>query len=615
MESFYYSKNHYVINLTNVSVDSDNSKIKVRLILPMDTDISEELSLGDSLAVSTTLNRIPLVSKSEINFASYNNTVYSGYSQGDDLIIENREPNLLQKFKVSLKESLNRGLTNENADIAYSVIVGDKSELDMELTNTFSFAGISHILAVSGLHVGFLVAVITFLLNLCRVGRRNRFFITSAILILYCLLCGFTASVLRASFMIFVLLLAGVLGEEYDGINALGFAGIMILLIFPLQIFSVGFQLSFMCVFMIMTLADKLSRFLVDHHINSAIASAISISLCVTLGSAIILASTLHEISLISIVANLFVIPMFSFAYPLLFVFGVVGVVLPFVSFLLAIPGIVLHAIKFLADYFASLNFAHFRIFNLGALVLFSFILLAIFIKYFMVDKRVKIPVCIVLSLVCVVSAICGAAQKSYNQFALHTNYQYNTNSGLITTDDGKKILVGLDKYGGLEFLTDLKICSLDLWIMPEFEVNKEGEYLEFLDDIDVGKLIIPTNIKYTDRISEKLSNYTEVICVDSYSAGVDFSFIKTDKDVVCGTLIKVNQNTLLFTNGVTKEKLYNIGKNLKDDVDYIITNKSKYDFYEYGIVYDKIIHSNNLNFSTNRAISLKNTSHYVVSL
>ena len=558
--------------------------------------------------------RLNLLQTDKIEVAKLSNgTMYSAYAMSSSVVVISDSQGLLEGLRSSLRDTLHDGLTNENANIAYSVLVGDKKELDNSVKDTFSYAGISHILAVSGLHVGFLVLVITFILNLCRVGRRSRFLITSLLLLGYCTLCGFSASVLRASFMTIVLLLSGVVGKEYDGLNSLGLAGIVVLLISPIDLFSLGFQLSFMCVFMIITLADKLGKWLINCNFPDEIAMAISISVCTTIGSSVILANSLYEISLISVISNLIVIPLFSLAYPLLFVFSIIAMIVPIFDILLILPEIILHFIKFVASIFAGFEFAHFRVFNLGWMLVLLFITVSFIVKFFMGRKSTKTIICGVLSILCIICVIIGSIPAKFEKFTLYTNYQYLSNSAVITTGSNKKILVGIDKYSTQNLLTELKINKIDLLVLPDFQINRMDNYLDFLKTIEVKKILIPTNSLFLDAVFEELKSFSEVEIGDSYNCEVVVNFVKSD-DVVCGTELDINSKKLLFTNGITKLKLNKIGE-LDDAYDYVVTNESKYDFKEFGIEYGTIICSNDLNFESNSLISLKNKSLYVLEL
>ena len=613
VSSHYHKDNYYFVTLKNVSINGDRVDSKLNLYITLTSPMSESLTLGDRIAVVADISFKPLVTD-KINMGHYvNSTVYSSSVVADDLTIINEKPNILEFLHERLRMVLNKGLTNENADIAYGVLVGDKTELDMEVVDTFSYAGISHILAVSGLHVGFLVMLITFFLNLIKVGRKKRFFITSAILVLYSIFCGLTPSILRASFMSIILLLAGVLGEEYDGLNSLGLAGVLILLLFPLDLFSIGFQLSFMCVFMIITLADKLTKILTGWRIPELIASAVSISLCVTIGSSIIAANVFNEVSLISIVANLIVIPLFSITYPLLFVLALISLIIPAFSGILFIPQILLHVIKLIANFFAGINFAQFRVFNLGYWLLFVFVLLSYFVKFLMLSTTIKSIICSCLAVMCIGLFVGGVQPHKFKTYALYTYYQYNTNSALITTEHNKKYLIGYDDYSSVNYLTQLKINYLDAVIIQDFEVNKIDDYIQFFKTIKVDKLIIPTNGLYSDIVFKDLNKHVEVKYVDNYIDEIEVDFIKND-NIVCGTIVRVNHNTILFPNGITKIKLEGLSYKI-DHVDYIVVNNSKYDFRDYNIDYEYIVYNKSLNFETNKAISLKNKSNYVIQL
>lgn len=615
VSGYYESGSNFVINLKDVSINNESTSGDVVLYIVYDVDIPENLSLGDKVVATTKLSKSSLVTD-EIELERYvNNKVYYGYIMASKLGIVDEKAGLVYGFQEKLKSTLEDGLTNENSSIAYSVLIGDKSELDENVSEIFSYAGISHILAVSGLHVGFLVAIITFILNVFRVGRRVRFVITTIILAMYSLLCGFTPSVLRASFMIFIMLLGGVLGKEYDGLNSLGFSGIMILLIKPLNLFSLGFQLSFMCVFMIITLADCMSRVLLSWHIPSAIASSLSISLCVTIGSSIILANSLNTVSLISIVANLIVIPLFSITYPLLFTISIFAIIMPFLTKLLFLPQILLHIVKMVANFFANVNFAHFKIYNLGYVLLLIFVVFSILAKFFMADEKIKLPINIGLVAICVILVVVGCIPTQFDTFALYTSYQYDGNSAILTTADNKKFVIGIDDNTTSTLLTKLKISTIDALIIPNFEVNKIDDYLEFVKTTKTKELVIPYSPSYVDKIFAPFEGVTNVRVMDLYSNSIDVEFVKTDSDVVCGTVVDINNRRLLFTNGITKVKLNALGDNLDGYVDYIVTNSSKYEFSDYDISYGCLIYSNTLKFSPKVSISLMDKSYYMLEL
>jgi len=613
----HYKKNgYYYITLNKVKVNGNKLQAKMRVYVTITSSIPENLSLGDEIRFVGDVSLQSLYTD-KIHLDTFvDNEVYSSNTTSSELQIIDKDPGLIYFLQQKLRNTLQNSLTQENADIAYGVLVGDKDALNQDVKDTFSFAGISHVLAVSGLHVGFLVALLTLLLNICRVGRRNRFLIISVILIFYCVFCNMSASILRATIMTVILLLSGVLGEEYDGLNSLGVAGIVILSMFPLHLFSLGFQLSFMCVFMIITLADKLTRVLTKWGVPNWLASAISISFCVTIGTAIICANTMSQVSLVSIIANLIVIPIFGLTFPLLFVSSIFSMIIPIGNVLLFVPQLLLHAVKLIANFFASTNLGNFRIFNLGYLILLTFVLFSFVVKFLMLEKPAKYIVNGALLACCVIMFFVGITPTRFSDFALYTNYQFETNSAIITTENNKKFLMGYDEYTTYNFVNELKILKLDGWILQDFEVNRIQEYIAFMEKVPVNKIIIPRKSTYVAKVFVQLSKFTDVIVVDEFYDDLGVKFIANDDDLIAGTILNINNKEVLFINGsLTKTKLEILNNGVAGVVDYVYSNSLKYSLEENGVNYENLILCNSPGVELRNLTLLNNVSYYKLNL
>jgi len=140
------------------------------------------------------------------------------------------------------------GLSERQQALVFGVFLGDKSGLDYGMKNALGLTGALHAFAVSGLHVGFIVAIVLIFLGGAYRRRLPRFIICILFLLVYLSLTGASASVLRASIMAICLLGATLFDEQYDGVTALSLAAFICLIIHPLWLFSAGFQLSFAAV-------------------------------------------------------------------------------------------------------------------------------------------------------------------------------------------------------------------------------------------------------------------------------------------------------------------------------------------------------------------------------
>lgn len=135
----------------------------------------------------------------------------------------------------------------EEGDILMALLLGDRREIDRSTRDAFAQTGTSHVLAVSGLHVGIIALALFICVSWIR-GRWFRFGLFTALLVAYVLLVGSPPSVLRAAVMALVFLFAYNTGRLARPVNTLGVSALVLLLIEPAWLFDVGFQLSFAAV-------------------------------------------------------------------------------------------------------------------------------------------------------------------------------------------------------------------------------------------------------------------------------------------------------------------------------------------------------------------------------
>jgi competence protein ComEC len=126
-----------------------------------------------------------------------------------------------------------------------AVLLGDRSALDSDTIESFRKSGLYHLLVISGLHVGLLAALALALFRLLGLREAWRGGALLLLLAAYALLVEQRAPTLRATLMIALYLLARYLYRDKDGLNAVGFAALILLVIRPTWLFEAGFQLSF----------------------------------------------------------------------------------------------------------------------------------------------------------------------------------------------------------------------------------------------------------------------------------------------------------------------------------------------------------------------------------
>ncbi|NLN40484.1 MAG: DNA internalization-related competence protein ComEC/Rec2 [Clostridiales bacterium] len=191
-----------------------------------------------------------------------------------------------------------------------AMIIGQRWSLPSELREEFTNTGIAHILAISGLHVGFVVLLLSWISNRLKLSPKVTFFIQGAALGVYCIVVGGSSSVVRATIMTIILLGGKVVGRKPDPLNSLSLAAFIILLFRPLEVFEVGFQLSFSAVAGIVLFNELLSAKLSKlDKLPLKVGEAIAIMLSAQLGVWPLIAYHFNTFSIISFIANLILVP------------------------------------------------------------------------------------------------------------------------------------------------------------------------------------------------------------------------------------------------------------------------------------------------------------------
>ena len=175
-------------------------------------------------------------------------------------------PLTLRERMLRLRHALQReymhpAFEGDAFGVLSALTLGDKSELSEEIRAAYTDAGVAHVLALSGLHVGIIYAMLAFLMRGVLRRRDLRWLcevVTIAVLWLFALMVGMSASVVRAVTMCTLYILSRWVSGESDSINVLSLAALVMLLVHPLYLFDVGFQLSFMAMVAILWLEPHL---------------------------------------------------------------------------------------------------------------------------------------------------------------------------------------------------------------------------------------------------------------------------------------------------------------------------------------------------------------------
>ena len=270
--------------------------------------------------------------------------------------------NLVVKFALKTKEKMigiiRQTLEDPQAAVLEGIMFGKRSSLPKQIREDFSNVGVGHILAVSGLHV--MLILFMFLAFFGASGLPTRFsaVLTIMCIISYALIVGGRPSVIRASLMAVAGLSALILERDRDFLTSIALAALVILLVNPLSLFEVSFQLSFMVVLSIICLAPYLKTITL-RFLPKWLALSLSLSLSAWLGALPLIACYFNKVSPIAVVANLLIVPLTGIVIALGFLTCLAGTVsLGLAGILGAANWLVLSVLVKAVRVFASLPYA-----------------------------------------------------------------------------------------------------------------------------------------------------------------------------------------------------------------------------------------------------------------
>lgn len=200
-------------------------------------------------------------------------------------------------------------LPEEQAALLGGMLIGDKERLDEDVQQQFGDAGLSHIMAVSGANIAFLLLPLLALMKRLSIRRDRAGILMILFLIFFVAITGFSASVVRAVLMASLVLLGRFLWRQSDIITSLSFAGLILLLWNPYQLYHAGFQLSFGATLAIVLLYKDIQQLLYKMHIRSFVGDALAVILSAQLGVLPILLIHFNQFTPWALAANLIVTP------------------------------------------------------------------------------------------------------------------------------------------------------------------------------------------------------------------------------------------------------------------------------------------------------------------
>lgn len=553
-DKYILKLNNYNINGNKLSLEFDNLRGTYYFDKEEDlTNFKRNYNLGDTVEVKGTLevptnNTIP-------NTFNYKNYLYHkkiNYILKIDAIKKLKSN---KNILINIKNRISKRIENTKYNsYLYAFILGKSSYIDNESYNNYKINGVTHLFALSGLHVSLFSSIILFILNKLKFNEKTSFIITSIFLIFFSFIASFTPSILRATIFFILSSLNKIYYTFIKPKNILIVTFSILTFINPFYIFDTGFILSFTITYFILLLNENTT-------IKGNIKSILVISILSFLSSLPIIINFSYEVNIIGFINNILFIPLVT---NIIFPFSLIVIIIPKFSYILFILTSIMETISKYSSNLLNITIYFQKLTSLEIII--YYVLLIISIK-----KNKKL-----LSILFIFILI----------LYLKPNFDKNTyvyfidvsqgDSALIVTKNNKSILI--DTGGKLNYKTEkwkqknkefnlmtssvipffksIGLKKIDCLLITHGDADHAGYALELIDNYKVINKY--TNKGRKNSLEKKLnidslnSNYLKIDNIEIYSLN-DTIYNNENKDSLV-LLIKIYNYKFLFMADADKE-------------------------------------------------------------
>lgn len=494
----------------------------------------------------------------------------------------------ISKIKQHIENTFLMLLPGNYAGIINGMLNGQTKGVSEDILEDFKNSGVTHLLAVSGSNIAYIIMFLSLTSNKI-FGKYMSYYVIIVSIIIFIFVSGASASVARAGIMAILNIIAVLLSKKSNTLNNIFFSALILLCINPLTLYDVGFILSFVGTFGIVTISKVLTDYIKKYLKNKFVSETIGITLSAQIMLTPIMIYYFNTFSLISLITNFLIVPISGFLTTLGFITVLISI------FSIKIARIVAYAIYSLTyfmfcvtNFFGNISWANLIIPTPKIwMMLTYYVLLFIFIKYVNCRKKAFVVIGIIAILyVCIIKI-----PRNYIKVNMIDIGQGD--STYIETKNRKVILIdgggteGSDYDVGenilLPYILDQGKMVVDLVIVSHpHEDHIEGIFT-LLEKIKVKKVLISENVDNTELGAKLIklckSKKTEVIRVakgdDFVIDGIEFSIIfpsrKDNEENLnnMSILMKMEYSgvKILFTGDLEKEKEEHIKGDLTADI------------------------------------------------
>lgn len=420
-------------------------------------------------------------------------------------ILKSSNGSFIHNIQKYIRDTINGTLTDEEGNLLLAILLGDKDKLSEDIQESFKTSNLSHMLAVSGAHVSYIILGLTYVLQNSIIGKKNGKIFCIIFLLFFMAITNFTPSVTRACIMAILTLFSGIVYRKSDVYTNISVAALITLIFNPYSLLDLGFQLSYGGTIGIIIFIKRIQ----EKKSNSKVINYIKQMALVSVYANIIIIPIMmyhfNTVSLTFIISNIMASPILGIIVITGFLFIIASItVKPLIRLIAIFIKPILSILIKISQICSKLPFSSILVVTPYIFNVISYYAIILYCIKSKKNNKCKIIICLLIVLILINFIIYIFPQK-LRIFFIDVGQGDST---LIITPDKKTVLIdggGSDSFDVgekvlLPYLLDRRILKIDYVLISHFDTDHCGGILTIMEKVKVKNIIISEQAEHSEN-------------------------------------------------------------------------------------------------------------------
>lgn len=420
-------------------------------------------------------------------------------------ILKSSNGSFIHNIQKYIKDTRNGTLTDEEGNLLLAILLGDKDKLSEDIQESFKTSNLSHMLAVSGAHVSYIILGLTYVLQNSIIGKKNGKIVCIFFLLVFMAITNFTPSVTRACIMAVLTLFSGIIYRKSDVYTNISVAALITLIFNPYSLLDLGFQLSYGGTIGIIIFIKRIQEKKSNNKVINYIKQMALVSIYANIIIIPIMMYHFNTVSFTFIISNIMASPILGIIVITGFLFIIASITVKPLTRLIAIfikP--ILSILIKISQICSKLPFSNILVVTPYMFNVISYYAIILYCIKSKKNNKCKIIICLLIVLILINFIIYIFPQK-LRIFFIDVGQGDST---LIITPDKKTVLIdggGSDSFDVgkkvlLPYLLDRRILKIDYVLISHFDTDHCGGILTIMEKVKVKNIIISEQAEHSEN-------------------------------------------------------------------------------------------------------------------